>query len=116
MAHDHSSSDSCTPHDHAARAESPLPDRAFRGAVQLFKALGDEQRLRTLELLSHGEACGSEIVATLDGPLSTVPHRMKLLEGAELVRRRREGRHVHFRLTDDHVLRLVRDALEHAME
>lgn len=116
MAHDHPSSDSCAPHDHSARSGTPLPDRAFRGAVQLFKALGDEQRLRTLELLSQGEACGSEIAATLDEPLSTVSHRMKLLEGVELVRRRREGRHVYFRLTDDHVLRLVRDALDHAME
>lgn len=112
-AHGH---DACSPDDHAALSGSALPDRAFQGAVQLFKALGDEQRLRTLELLSHGEACGSEIAATLDEPLSTVSHRMRLLESAELVRRRREGRHVYFRLTDDHVLRLVKDALDHAME
>lgn len=116
MAHDHTDDDFCADHEHPARVESARPDRAFRGAVQLFKALGDEQRLRTLELLSEGEACGSEIAATLDEPLSTVSHRMKLLEGVELVRRRRDGRHVYFRLTDDHVLRLVRDALDHAME
>ena len=116
MPHDHSDPDYCAPHEHAARSGSAMPDRAFRGAVQLFKALGDEQRLRTLELLSQGEACGSEIAATLDEPLSTVSHRMKLLEGVELVRRRRDGRHVYFELADAHVLRLVQDALEHAME
>ena len=81
MAHEHSEDGDCAPHEHPARAGSAMPDRAFRGAVQLFKALGDEQRLRTLELLSRGEVCGSEIAATLDEPLSTVSHRMKLLEG-----------------------------------
>lgn len=106
----------CTPDEHAARAGADRPDRAFAGAVQLFKALSDEQRLRTLELLMREEACGSEIAATFDEPLSTVSHRMKLLESAGLVHRRREGRHVYFRLADDHVVHLVRDALDHAME
>ena len=82
----------------------------------LFKALSDERRLRTLELLAEGEACASEIAATFDEPLSTVSHRMKLLEAAGLVARRREGRHIHFSLVDEHVLHLVRDGLDHAME
>lgn len=106
----------CSPEEHSVRTRSKLPDRAFQGAVALFKALSDERRLRTLELLSKGEACGSEIAATFDEPLSTVSHRMKLLEQAGLVARRKEGRHVHFSLLDEHVLHLVRDALDHAME
>ena len=106
----------CSPEDHGIREATPRPDAAFRGAVALFKALGDEQRLRTLELLARGEACASEIAATFDEPLSTVSHRMKLLESAGLVARRRAGRHMHFRLLDAHVEHLVRDALDHAME
>ncbi len=82
----------------------------------LFKSLADERRLRTLELLASGEACGSEIASSFDEPLSTVSHRMRHLETAGLVARRRDGRHVYFRLVDEHVLRLVRDALDHAME
>lgn len=106
----------CSPDEHRARAATARPDAAFLGAVALFKALADERRLRTLELLSAGEACASEIAATFDEPLSTVSHRMKLLEQAGLVARRKDGRHVHFRLLDQHVLSLVRDALDHAME
>ena len=41
---------------------------------------------------------------------------MRLLEGVELVSRRRDGRHIYFKLSDEHVLRLVRDALDHVME
>lgn len=106
----------CHPSEHAALSGSNRPDAAFQGAVALFKALGDERRLRTLELLSTGEACASEIAATFDEPMSTVSHRMRILEQSGLVARRREGRHMHFRLVDEHVLRLVRDALDHAME
>ena len=108
--------DPWVPHEHAARDGTARPDAAFVGAVSLFKALADERRLRTLELLASGEACGSEIAATFDEPLSTVSHRMKLLETAGLVARRRDGRHIYFRLDDAHVLHLVRDALDHAME
>lgn len=106
----------CVPGEHPERARAAIPDRAFTGAVSLFKALADEQRLRTLAFLSEGESCGSEIAAAFDEPLSTVSHRMKLLEGAGLVTRRRAGRHVYFSLLDDHVLSLVHDALEHAQE
>lgn len=106
----------CAPDEHTARPGTPRPDRAFSGAVKLFRALGDEQRLRTLELLSRGEACVSEIAATFDEPLSTVSHRLRLLETAGLVSRRRDGRHVHYTLADEHVRHLVDDALDHALE
>lgn len=106
----------CHPAEHDAREGTERPAAAFKGAVALFKALADDRRLRTLELLSSGEACGSEIAATFDEPLSTVSHRMRLLEGVELVSRRRDGRHIYFKLSDEHVLRLVRDAPDHVME
>lgn len=106
----------CRPDDHETRSETPRPDEAFQRAVKLFKALGDEQRLRTLEILARGEACVSEIAASFDEPLSTVSHRMKLLEGAGLVSRRKGGRHVYYGLADEHVVHLVSDALDHVCE
>ena len=106
----------CSPEEHGALRPTDRPDEAFDGAVELFKALANNRRLRTLELLSEGEVCASEIAATFNEPISTVSHRMKLLESAGLVARRRAGRHVHFRLIDTHVERLVNDALDHAME
>jgi ArsR family transcriptional regulator, lead/cadmium/zinc/bismuth-responsive transcriptional repressor len=106
----------CHPTDHTTRERTPLSDAAFVAAVKLFKALSDEQRLRTLELLTRGVSCVSEIAASFDEPLSTVSHRMKLLEQAGLVRRKRRGRHVDYGLADDHVVHLVRDALDHVTE
>lgn len=82
-------------------------------AVRLFRALGDEARLRTLELLSQSERCVSEIAEAMDEDTSTVSHRLRLLHSDRLVERRRQGRHVMYRLADDHVIALVRNALEH---
>ena len=48
--------------------------------------------------------------------LSTVSARLKTLHAVRLVKRRREAKHIFYALSDAHVLRLVRSAIEHAAE
>ena len=90
--------------------------RALERAARLFRALADESRLRTLELLSAREACVSEIAESSGEAVSTVSHRLRLLRSEGLVSRRRDGRHIYYALTDGHVSELLRNALEHAEE
>lgn len=107
----------CGAGDHNELPDTERPTAAFRRAVEIFKALGDEARLRTLEMLERvGEVCVSELAAASDEGVSTVSHRLRHLRTAGLVRRRRAGKHVYYALDDDHVARLVRDALDHASE
>ncbi|NVB42948.1 helix-turn-helix transcriptional regulator [Pseudenhygromyxa sp. WMMC2535] len=82
----------------------------------MFKMLGDEARLRTLEMLVDREACVSELAAAGNEQISTVSHRLKLLRAEGLVSRRREGRHVYYALADRHVFELIQNALAHATE
>ena len=82
----------------------------------MFKALGDEARLRTLEMLVDREACVSEIAEASSEQLSTVSHRMRLLRNEGLVSRRRQGRHIYYALADRHVYELVQNALDHVLE
>lgn len=84
--------------------------------MRLFKALGDEARLRTLEMLVDGEACVTELAVATDERVSTVSHRLRLLRSEGLVQRRRDGRHIYYSLADRHVLELVQNALDHALE
>ena len=84
--------------------------------MRLFRALGDEARLRTLEMLIDREVCVSEIAEATGEQLSTVSHRLRLLRSEGLVERRREGRHIYYSLADRHVYELVQNALEHASE
>jgi ArsR family transcriptional regulator, lead/cadmium/zinc/bismuth-responsive transcriptional repressor len=112
------SSKRCAPGDpeHARRALSTASEDAFERAAAIFRAAGDVSRLRLLAHLAESEWCVSELAESLDEGLSTVSQRLRLLRAEGLVRRRREGRHIFYTLTDRHVADLLRNALEHASE
>jgi ArsR family transcriptional regulator len=69
-----------------------------RPVSRLFKALGDEARLRMIALLSHGELCVCHIQDALDLPQPTVSRQLSILRAAGLVEHRREGTWVYYRL------------------
>ena len=103
-------------HEHPPLPRPRYGDEARAKAVRLFKALGDEARLRTVEMLVEREVCVSEIAEATGEQLSTVSHRLRLLRSEGLVNRRRDGRHIYYSLADRHIYELVENALEHASE
>ena len=60
-------------------------------AVELFKTLGDETRLRILNLLSERDVCVCEIVEILQLGQSKVSRHLAALKHAGLVDCRRDG-------------------------
>jgi len=106
----------CAPEQHQPKAAPSHSAADVERAVRLFRALGDEARLRTLQWLVDNEACVSEIAAAFEEQISTVSHRMRLLRNEGLVTRRRDGRHIYYSLADRHVHELVQNALEHVSE
>jgi ArsR family transcriptional regulator, lead/cadmium/zinc/bismuth-responsive transcriptional repressor len=82
----------------------------------MFRALGDPERLRLLVRLAEAEACVSELAEHEGEKITTVSARLKTLYAVHLVKRRREARHVFYALADEHVLPLVRSAIDHAAE
>ena len=48
--------------------------------------------------------------------LSGVSHQLRSLKTARLVRSKRQGRHVYYRLDDDHVEKLISMGLQHIRE
>ncbi len=66
-------------------------------------------------MLRDGERCVGELVGEQD-KLSTVSARLQALHRARLLHRRREARHIYYRLADGHVASLLNNALEHAAE
>jgi len=65
-----------------------------------FKALADSTRLRILNLLLHGELCVCDIQHVLDVSQPTVSRHLAYLRSAGLVRDRRAGYRVFYRLAD----------------
>lgn len=63
-----------------------------------FKGLADENRLRILNLLFHGELCGCDIQHVIGASQSTVSRHLSYLKNAGLVLDRRAGYRVYYRL------------------
>ncbi len=72
--------------------------------VSVFKALSDETRLRIVKLLENGELCVCHIVAAVGMSQSRISFHLKILKGAGLVRDRREGKWMHYRLNESDLL------------
>jgi ArsR family transcriptional regulator len=69
-----------------------------RPVSRLFRALGDETRLRIIALLAHGELCVCHLQAALGLPQPSVSRQLAILRAAGLVEDRREGTWVYYRL------------------
>ncbi len=67
---------------------------------EIAAALGEPHRLRLLGMLVHGEQCLCDLTAGLELVSSTVSNHMAILKRVGLVEARKEGRWIHFRLTD----------------
>jgi ArsR family transcriptional regulator len=83
----------------------------------IFKALADRTRVRILGLLTAGEVCVCHIHESLGLPQPTVSRHLAYLRRAGIVRARKDGLWVHYRLAEigDPVIQAVLDAAVHAI-
>jgi DNA-binding transcriptional ArsR family regulator len=79
----------------------------------IFRALGDPTRLRIIAALAERELCVSDLTAALEMEQPAVSHQLSDMRDLGLVRARKEGRHVYYRLDDEHVYDLFHQALAH---
>ncbi len=82
--------------------------------AELFRLLGDPTRTRLLfALLEAGELCVCDLAATVEVAETSVSHALRLLRAARVVRARRDGRMMYYRLDDQHVRMLLDLSREH---
>jgi len=93
--------------------EDVLTDELAEELADTFRVLGNVTRLKVIALLREREMCVHELTEVLDVSQSAVSHQLGLLRRTRLVARRREGRHMSYRLDDEHVSDLFDRALEH---
>ena len=72
---------------------------SYKEDVRMIKALADENRLRILECLHHGEKCACVILEELSITQSTLSHHMRILCEAGLVDACKEGKWMHYSLS-----------------
>ena len=88
-------------------------DDAYRLAER-FRLLADPVRLRMVySLLEAGELCVGDLAAVVGASESGTSHQLRQLRLAGLVRTRKQGRVVFYRVADTHVRLLLDVAVEH---
>ncbi len=78
--------------------------------IKVFKALGDPTRLRIVKMLSCCERCVCEIMPKTGKSQPTTSAHLKILHEAGLVKSRKNGLNVYYRLADESVKELIKAA------
>jgi ArsR family transcriptional regulator, arsenate/arsenite/antimonite-responsive transcriptional repressor len=65
---------------------------------RFFQALGDNTRLRLLNLMDEQEVCVCYLVEILGGPQPKISRHLAYLRSAGVVAARREGKWMHYRI------------------
>jgi len=84
-----------------------------RNLADIFKALSDPTRLRIISTLAECELCVNDLAEALGMGQSAVSHQLSDMREKRLLRTRRDGRHVYYRLDDEHVRYLYSQGLAH---
>src|SRR2546422_6391277 len=78
----------------------------------LFKALADRTRLRVISLIGDSEVCVCFFVVILKTSQPKISRHLAYLRRAQIVKARREGKWMHYRLIDppdEHAARIFRE-------
>ena len=78
----------------------------------LFKALADRTRIRLISLIGDSEVCVCFLVAILKSSQPKISRHLAYMRRAGIVAARREGKWMHYRLTeppDEHAARIFRE-------
>jgi len=81
---------------------------------ELLKALSSPLRLKILKLLNIREMCECEIMVAFDLTQPTASHHLEILEKAGLVKSRREGKWVFFKITNAKILNHIENLTSEA--
>ena len=84
--------------------------------AELYKVLGDANRIKILYSLMDKELCVGDIAESLSLSQSLVSHQLRTLKDAKLVKNRREGKVIYYSLDDDHVKNILEMGMEHVEE
>ena len=96
-----------------------LATETAQNVAALFSVLGDPTRLQVVYALLHapdGELCVCDLAAGLGRDDTTISHQLRVLRTHHIVRMRKVGRVVYYRLVDEHIRQLLAVGLKHANE
>lgn len=71
-----------------------------KSTAVMFKAFCDENRIKILKLLSTGEKCACKLLEEINITQPTLSHHMKILCDSGIVIGRKDGKWMHYSLSE----------------
>lgn len=78
--------------------------------ASILRALSQASRIEILLAIGTGEACVCHLEAAIGGRQAYISQQLMVLRDAGIVKSRREGRNIYYRLKDPTVLELIQQA------
>ena len=101
-------------HEIVNKAVKHMPDEnMFLNLADTFKLIGDNTRCKILYALNENEMCVGDIAYILDMTKSSISHQLAVLRRSGIVRCRKIGKEVLYKLDDEHITMLFKVAVEH---
>ncbi|RNG35356.1 ArsR/SmtB family transcription factor [Streptomyces botrytidirepellens] len=96
-----------------ALAAARLDEATAASVATTLQALATPSRLLILTTLRQSPHSVTQLAAEVGMEQSAVSHQLRLLRTLGLITGRRDGRRIVYRLYDDHVARLLDQAVHH---
>lgn len=103
-------------HDHSGNANEVIKNmpskKSFDMASSTFQLVSDASRLRILWLLSHCEVCVNNIAIAVNMSAPAVSHHLKILKQAGLIKSRRFGKEIYYKISSTKEAELVHISID----
>jgi DNA-binding transcriptional ArsR family regulator len=93
-----------------------LDEHTAAHVAELFRSFSDTSRVRILSAIVEQEINISALAEMVGVTESAVSHHMRGLRQMRLVRSRRDGKEVYYRVEDPHIIALFQQGLRHVQE
>jgi len=85
----------------------------YHDIANLFKILGDYNRIKILCALSYQELCVCELSLLLDMSQSAISHQLRLLRNNNIVKFRKKNKQVFYSLQNNEIIHIIKKGGEY---
>jgi ArsR family transcriptional regulator len=94
-------------------SEEILDEHVAAHVAELFSAFSDTSRVRIISAITDKELNVSSLAQMVGISESAVSHHMRHLRQMGIVKARRNGKEVFYRVEDDHIIALFQQGVNH---
>lgn len=92
---------------------SILDEHIAAHVAELFRAFSDTSRVRLLSALTQAELNVNTLADIVGVSESAISHHLRGLRQMKLVKARRVGKEVYYRIEDEHIITLFQQGVNH---